>query len=59
MADTEPPMPAPFGLRLIADWFDAKFPGGPDLYQRELRRWADEFEELLAGQPQPGDVYEG
>lgn len=34
------------GLRLLADWFDAKYPddkhGGTDAVQRDLRRWAAE-----------------
>ena len=43
----EPPQSAPQGLRFLADWFDAVYDDakdGKDGVQRDLRKWADEFE---------------
>ena len=38
------------GLRCLADWFDVKYQdaGKTDEVQRDLRRWADEFEKAEA-----------
>ena len=42
------PQTAADGLRLLADWFDATYQdaGNNDEVQQDLRKWANEFEEL-------------
>jgi hypothetical protein len=41
------PSSIPEGLKFLANWFDAMYPGDPDTaVQEDLRRWADSMDSI-------------